>query len=146
MDLRLLDHVIVIKVSLSKLFFVWWIKCKSNKITVSWQKWTQEMVRGCYNLIRQSMPQRCRGEVLDAAMPGNCHAKRCCRKGFKSSQDMFPNKHAENWYCLQYLYIKSLASLIFNCLFFLKQILFFEIDFFFPFCIATIAFSFHKTN
>ncbi|KAL9386113.1 hypothetical protein Peur_023123 [Populus x canadensis] len=52
----------------------------------------KEMVRGCYNLIRQSMPQRCRAEVLDAAMPGNCHSKRCCRKGFKSSQDMSPNK------------------------------------------------------
>nr|APA20321.1 cyclin D1;1 [Populus tomentosa] len=53
--------------------------------TVEWTR--QEMVRGCYNLIRQSTPQRCRGEVLDAAMPGNCHAKRCCRKGLQTSAE-----------------------------------------------------------
>ncbi|KAG5230718.1 cyclin-D1 [Salix suchowensis] len=44
----------------------------------------KEMVRGCYNLIRQNMPQFCRGKVLDATMPGNCHAKKCCGKGFET--------------------------------------------------------------
>ncbi|KAJ6399873.1 hypothetical protein OIU84_015516 [Salix udensis] len=44
----------------------------------------KEKVRGCYNLIGQNMPQFCRGKVLDATMPGSCHAKKCCGKGFET--------------------------------------------------------------
>jgi len=46
------------------------------------------MVRGCYNLIKQNTPQLSRGKAPDATIPGKCLAKKCCRKDFKSSQDM----------------------------------------------------------
>jgi hypothetical protein len=73
--------------------------------------------------------QPCRGIAMqrDAAGRVSSQAKTCLQTS------------AENGYCLQYLYIKSLASLIFNCLFFLKQILFFEI-FFFHFILQRLHF------
>ncbi|XP_011031307.1 PREDICTED: cyclin-D1-1-like isoform X2 [Populus euphratica] len=52
----------------------------------------KEMVKGCYNLIKQNTPQLSRGKALDATMPGKCFAKKCWRKDFKSSQDMSPSK------------------------------------------------------
>ncbi|KAJ6907006.1 cyclin-D1-1-like [Populus alba x Populus x berolinensis] len=52
----------------------------------------KEMVKGCYNLIKQNTPQLSRGKALDATMPGKCLAKKCWRKDFKASQDMSPSK------------------------------------------------------
>ncbi|KAG6766643.1 hypothetical protein POTOM_027811 [Populus tomentosa] len=52
----------------------------------------KEMVKGCYNLIKQNTPRLSRGKALDATMPGKCLAKKCWRKDFKSSQDMSPSK------------------------------------------------------
>ncbi|KAI9390857.1 hypothetical protein POPTR_007G005700v4 [Populus trichocarpa] len=61
------------------------LECFHNRMS-------KEMVRGCYNLIKQNTPQLSRGKALDATIPGKCLAKKCCSKDFKSSQDMSPSK------------------------------------------------------
>ncbi|KAF9678145.1 hypothetical protein SADUNF_Sadunf07G0004500 [Salix dunnii] len=52
----------------------------STFVTVSWQKGTQEMVQGYYNL---NTPQLSLCKVPDAAVSGKYHRKKCCGKDFK---------------------------------------------------------------